>query len=268
MSTLTPERTTAAAPPQPGRPMTLWRLEVLRLLRTHRWTILLGVYLLFAVIGALGARYLNELIGQMGGEMTIIAPDPRPVDGLIQFVSNISQLGLLAVVVVAAAALAFDAHPERAAFLRTRSTRPGRLVLAPYVVTTVATVLSLVVGTAVTVALTTALIGSLPLAEVLIGTAYGAIYLAFVMAIVAASASIVRSQVATVFTALAALLLLPLLAMVPVVQPWVPSELLTAVLAIVEGAPAGEYLRATVVSVAATAGLLALAMRRLERREV
>jgi ABC-2 type transport system permease protein len=267
MSTLAPARA-AAAGRQPGRPMTLWRLEVLRLLRTHRWTILLGVYLLFAVVGALGARYLNELIGQMGGDVTIIAPDPRPVDGLIQFVSNISQLGLLAVVVVAAAALAFDAHPERAAFLRTRSTRPGLLVLAPYVVVTVATVLSLVVGTVVTVVLTTVLIGSLPLAEVVVGTVYGAVYLAFVMAVVAVAASVVRSQVATVFTALATLLLLPLLAMVPAVQPWMPSELLTAVLAIVEGAPAGEYLRAAAVSVVATAGLLALAMRRLERREV
>ena len=267
MSTLTPERPREAGR-RPERPMTLWRLEVLRLLRTHRWTILLGVYLLFAVVGALGARYLNELIGRMGGEIEIIAPDPRPVDGLIQFVSNISQLGLLAVVVVAAAALAFDAHPERAAFLRTRSTRPGRLVLAPYTVTTVATVLSLVVGTAVTVALTTALIGSLPLAEVVVGTVFGALYLAFAVAVVATAASIVRSQVATVFTALAALLLLPLLAMVPAVQPWVPSELLTAVIALVEGVPATDYLRAAAVSVVATAGLLVLAMRRLERREV
>ena len=267
MSTLAPERTTPTGP-QPGRPMTLWRLEVLRLLRTHRWTILLGVYLLFAVVGALGARYLNELIAQMGGDITIIAPDPRPVDGLIQFISNISQLGLLAVVVVAAGALAFDAHPERAAFLRTRSSRPGRLVLAPYVVITVATVLSLLVGTAVTVGLTTVLIGSLPVTEVVVGTLYGALYLAFVMAIVAAAASVVRSQVATVFTALATLLLLPLLAMVPALQPWMPSELLTAVLAIIEGAPASDYLRASGVSVAATAGLLVLAMRRLERREV
>jgi ABC-2 type transport system permease protein len=267
MTTVTPARRTAVAP-QPGREMTLWRLEMLRLLRTHRWTILLGVYLLFAVVGALGARYLNELLEQMGGGMTILAPDPRPVDGLIQFVSNISQLGLLAVVVVAAAALAVDAHPERAAFLRTRRPRPGRLVLAPYAVTTAATVLSLVVGTAVTVALTTTLIGPLPSVEVILGTLYGALYLAFVVAVVAVAASVVRSQVATVFAALAALLLLPLIAMVPALQPWMPSELLTAVIAIVEGASAGDYLRAAAVTVVAIVGLLALAMQKLERREV
>lgn len=248
--------------------MTLWRLEALRLLRTHRWMILFGVYLLFAVLGAVSARYLNELLERMGGDIVIEAPDPRPVDGLIQFVSNISQLGLLAVVVVAAAALAFDAHPERAAFLRTRMQRPGRLVLAPYAVTTLATIAALLVGTAVTVGLTAALIGSLPLVEVVVGTLYGALYLAFVIAVVAAVAGMVRSQVGVVFAALGVLILLPMVSMIDVIQPWVPSELLTAVLAIVEGAPAGDYLRAAAVTVAATIGLLALAMRRIEHREV
>jgi ABC-2 type transport system permease protein len=255
-----------AARPRAG--MTLWRLELLRLLRTHRWMILFGVYLVFGVIGALSARYLNEMLERMGGEMTIVAPDPRPVDGLIQFVSNASQLGLLAVVVVAAAALAFDAHPERAAFLRTRMERPGRLVLAPYAITTVATVLAMVVGTVVTVALTTTLIGALPLAEVAIGTAYGALYLAFVVAVVAVMASLVRSQVGVVFAALGALILLPMVAMIDVIKPWVPSELLTAVIALVEGEAPTAYLRAAGVTVVVTVGLLVLTMRRLERREL
>lgn len=248
--------------------MTLWRLEVLRLVRTHRWTILAGVYVLFAVVGAFGARYLNDLLEGMGGEVTIIAPDPRPVDGLIQFVSNTSQVGLLATVVVAAAALAFDANPERAAFLRTRMERPGRLVLAPYVVTTVATVAALIVGTIVTSVLTAVLIGALPVVEVVVGTAYGALYLAFAVAVVALMASVIRSQVGVVFAALGLLIVLPTLAMIEPVAPWMPSELLTAVIALVEGAPAGDFARAAAVSVVATAGLLVLAARRLAIREL
>lgn len=248
--------------------MTLWRLEVLRLVRTHRWMILAGVYLLFAVVGAFGARYLNDLLEGMGGEVTIIAPDPRPVDGLIQFVSNTSQVGLLAIVVVAAAALAFDANPERAAFLRTRMERPGRLVLAPYVVTTVATVAALIVGTLVTAVLTAVLIGALPVVEVVVGTAYGALYLAFAIAVVAFMASVIRSQVGVVFAALGLLIVLPTLAMVEPIAPWMPSELLTAVIALVEGAPAGDFARAAAVSVVATAGLLVLAARRLAIREL
>lgn len=254
--------------PGPAAGMTLWRLELLRLLRTHRWMVLLGVYLLFGILGPLGARYLNELLAGVGGEITIIAPDPRPVDGLIQFISNASQLGLIAVVVVAAGALAFDAQPERAAFLRTRMEHPGRLVLAPYVLTTVAAGLSLVIATGVAVLLTGMLIGWLPLFEVVVGTAFGVLYLAVAIAVVAALASLLRSQVGVVLAALGGLILLPVLAMVEMIRPWMPSELLTAVVGLVEGQGPAAYWRAVVVAVVATVGLVGVAMHRLERREL
>ena len=79
--------------------MSLWSLELLRLARTHRWMIVFGVYGFFAITGPLMARYFNEIIARFGGDVTVIAPDPRPVDGLAFFLDNASQLGLLAVVV-------------------------------------------------------------------------------------------------------------------------------------------------------------------------
>jgi ABC-2 type transport system permease protein len=260
----------APAPPtrRASAPMTLWRLERLRLLRTHRWMILFGVFGLFGVLGPLTGRYFNELIARVGGDMTIIAPDPRPVDGILQFVSNTSQLGMLAVVVVAAAALAFDSHPERSAFLRTRVPRAGRLVLAPYLVTTVATVAAMALGTALAWTLTTLLLGPLPVGAMLAGTAYGAVYLAFVIALVAAVAGFVRSHVATILASVGLLLALPLVAMVGAVRPWVPSELLLAIVDLLEGEAAGTYLRATVAALLATVGLLVLAARRIEVREL
>jgi ABC-2 type transport system permease protein len=251
-----------------GPRMTLGRLEVLRLVRTHRWMLLFGVHVLFGVVGPLTARYIDVLLQQVGGEMTVTVPDPRPVDGLIQYVSNVSQVGILAVVVVAAAALAFDGHPERAAFLRTRVTRADQLVAAPYLVTTVATVVAFLTGTAVAVALTVALIGPLPTSPVVIGALLGALYLAFAIAVVALVASVVRTQLGTVLVALGSLIALPMLATIGVLRPWLPSELVTAVLALVEGAPASDYLRASVVAVLATAGALVLAARRLRRREL
>jgi ABC-2 type transport system permease protein len=262
---------TTAEAPAAGRaatPMTLWRLERLRLLRTHRWMILFGVFLLFGALGPLTARYFNELMARAGGEMTIIAPDPRPVDGILQFIGNVSQLGILAVVVVAAAALAFDSQPERSAFLRTRLARPGRLVLAPWLVSTVASIAALVAGTAIAWVMTGALLGPLPVGAMLVGTAFGGIYLAFVVAVVAAVAGFVRGQVATVFATVGLLVAMPLVAMVEALRPWVPSELLLAITGLLEGEAGVTYLRAAAISVLATAGLLVLSARRIELREL
>lgn len=247
--------------------MNLWRLEVLRLTRTYRWMILFGVYGFFGILGPITAAYLDEILRRVGGEVTVTVPDPRPVDGIIQFISNASQLGLLAVVVVAAAALALDARPEVAAFLRTRVPHAARLLLPRYVIVTAAAVAALIAGTALAWAMTATLIGGLPAADLVVGTIYGGLYLAFTVAVVTAVAGFVRSQAGAVFGALAVLLALPVLGLVAALKPWLPSELLTAVGALVEGTPAGDYARSVATTITATVALLALAVHRFDRRE-
>lgn len=247
--------------------MNLWRLELLRLTRTYRWMILFGVYGFFGVLGPLTAAYLDEILGRFGGDVTVVVPDPRPVDGILQFVSNASQLGLLGVVIVAASALAVDARPEVAAFLRTRVSRASRLLLPRYVVVTVASIAALATGTALAWLMTTVLIGDLPVGGMVVGTIYGALYLAFAVALVAAVSGLARSQTSAVFGALVALVTLPILGLVSAIERWLPSELLAAVGALIDGAPAAEFGTSVAVTVVATALLLWYAIRRLDRRE-
>jgi ABC-2 type transport system permease protein len=254
--------------PRTRAPMTLWRLERIRLIRTHRWMIVFGVYALAGALGALSARYFNEVVERFAGDVTIVAPDPRPVDGIIQFVGNATQLGVLAVVVVAAGALTLDAKPELAAYLRTKVPRPATLLVPAYVVTAVAAIAALAAGTALAWVLTDALIGPLPAGPILLGTLLGAVFLAFAVAVVAAVAGYTRSQAVTVFGALGVLLVLLIAGIVDPLAAWLPSRLATAVAALLEGAPASEFARATATSLVATVALLALAAYRLERREL
>jgi ABC-2 type transport system permease protein len=246
----------------------LWRLELARTIRTHRWALVVGVYAFFGVTGPLLARYLAAIVRRFGsGEVTMTVADPRPADGIVQFVGNASQLGLLAVTVVAAGALALDAHVEFAAFLRTKVEHAGRLLAPRLAVSAATAVLALWVGTAVAWAMTAALLGGLPVGAMLLGTLLGSLYLAFAVAVVAAVATVVRSVVATVFATLGVLLALPIVGVVPALSPWLPSELLAAVSGLVDGAPASDYARAAVVAVVAIAALVVVAARRVEARE-
>lgn len=248
--------------------MNLWRLELLRMVRTHRWTIVVGVYVLFGVLGPVSARYLNEILSNFAGEITIVMPDPRPVDGILQFISNTTQLGLLTVVVVAASALAIDARTEVAAFLRTRVPHPATLLWPRYVVVTATAILGLLIGTGVAWALTGAMLGGVPVGAMVVGTALGALYLAFVVAVMAVAGSVARGMLPTVFAGLVILILLPVFGVLPPLEPWLPSHLVTAVVALVDGARSGEYLRAAAVTAVAIPVLLALAARQLQRREM
>ncbi|MEX2562604.1 MAG: hypothetical protein WD358_05050, partial [Nitriliruptoraceae bacterium] len=165
-------------------------------------------------------------------------------------------------------ALAVDARPEIAAFLRTRVSKPADLVWPRYVVVTVTSATGLVVGTIVAVATTVILIGELPIGRVVAGTGFGIAYLAFATAAVAAIAGFLRSQLVVVFATIVALLTLPILGIVEAIRPWLPSSLLMSVAAIVAGEPSTEYLRALAVTVVATTGLLAIAIRRVAIREM
>lgn len=249
--------------------MTLLRLELLRMVRTHRWLVLVGIYVFFGVLGPLTARYLGELIERFGtGDMVIEAPEPEPVDGVVQFVGNASQLGLLAVVVVAAAALSLDARPEVSAFLRTRVERAGRLLVPRFVVVGATAVGALVAGTAVTWALTAVLIGGLPAGAMVLGTFLGALYLAFAVAVVGAMAAVLRSVPGVSLASLGVLIVLPIAGLVPALKVWLPSQLFAAVAGLVEGAPASDYVRATVVTLVVTPAIVAYAMWRYDRREL
>lgn len=247
--------------------MTLWRVELLRLVRTGRLWIVMGVYALFGVLGPLSARYLPEIIERFGGGVEVTVAETTPVDAMGQFFSNAGQLGLLAVLAVAAGALTFDARPEWAAFLRTRARSMAHLVLPRVVMPTLAGVAALATGTAIAAALTAVMIGGLSVTDLVLGTLFGGLYLAFVVSVVALAASVTSQAVTTVLLSVGVLVLLPILQVVSAIEPWLPSRLLGATTALLAGVPAAELLKATVVTIVVTAALLVVAIRRLDARE-
>ena len=248
--------------------MTLWHVELLRLWRTGRIWVLLGIYVLFGVIGPLGARYLPEILERFGGGIEVVVPEPTALDGMGQFASNAGQIGLLAVLAVTAAALAFDARTEWAAFLRTRVGSVRELVLPRVVASALAAGLALAVGSAVAAVLTGVLIAPVPVGDLLLGTALGAVYLVFAVAVVAVAASIATQTMSTVLLSVGVLLVLPVLQLLPVIEDWVPSRLLGATTALLAGAGPGDLAPALVVTVLLVPLLVTIAVRRLDHREL
>lgn len=247
--------------------MTLWRVELLRLVRTGRIWIVVGIYALFGVLGPISAKYLPQIIERFGGGVEVTVPEATPVDAVGQFLSNAGQIGLLAVLAVAAGALTFDARREWAAFLRTRVSSMRQLLLPRVVLPALAGVVALVVGTTIAGVLTAIMIGGLPVGDLVVGTLFGAVYLVFAVAVVALAASVTSQAITTVLLSVGILVVLPILQVVAVIEPWLPSTLLGAPTALLAGVPVTELLKATAVTVVVTALLLGVAVRRLDARE-
>jgi ABC-2 type transport system permease protein len=252
-------------------PMSVARLEWLRLWRTNRLAALLLLFAIFGLLGPVTAVYLPEIIGlaseQEGFEVTI--PDPTPPDGIAQYVGNVSQLGLVAVAAVAAMALAVDARPGLAAFYRTRQSGAASWLLPRWLATTLAAVVGWTVGLLAATYETVVLIGALPLDLVLAGWACWAVYLAFVVAVVALAAGVVRSTVGVTAVAVVGLLAVGAVGAIPPLGRWLPSSLVGAPTGLVQGGlDPGDLLKPGLVTVALTVVALVGAVLLARGREL
>lgn len=246
--------------------MSLWRLEILRLFRTHRLWILLAVFASFGALGPLTARFLPEIVAAVGGGVEIAVPPPSPELAMAQYLGNALQIGILAVAFVAAAALAFDSKPEMAVFLRTRATI--RQILTPrYVVNMIAAVLSFAVGTAIAYVGASLLIAAPRLGGTLVASLLLAVYLAFVVALTGFSASLVRSVPGAALISIGALILLGIVGLIPQAEPWLPSNLVGSFDNLIAGGEF-EYWRSLLSTIVLLIGAVASSFALMGHREM
>ena len=248
--------------------MNLWRLEWLRMVRTRRGIALVGVWAFFGLLGPLTARYLGEILERVGGGIAIELPETVPADGITQFMSNGLQIGLLAVVVVAAAALTLDADPEMSMFLRTRVSSINRLIMPRYVVVTVVSVMAFAVGLGLAAYETWALLGGLSAGRIVAGGLLFALYLAFAVALVAGIGGWLSSVVMTAAVSVGVLVLLALSGLVESARAWFPSHLAGSLDALIRGAEASDYVEAVVVTLVLIPALIWAGLRGYQRREL
>jgi ABC-2 type transport system permease protein len=248
--------------------MSLWRLEWLRLVRTHRLVGLLATFLLFGFTGPFTARYLEEILRRFGGGVEVRLPDPTPADGVAAYISNSQQLGLLIVVLITAAAVTFDARFENAAFLRTRVPSVAPLVISRATVNALAAASAFALGALAAWYETIVLLGPLPVGATLAGIGYVGLYLAFAVAVTSLAAGMLRGVIGVTVLSLIALGLLGLLETVGVAASWLPSHLPGALDALARGGAPSDYLGAAAVTVILSALALAGATYLLARRDL
>jgi ABC-2 type transport system permease protein len=249
--------------------MNPWRLEWLRMTRSPRGLVLVLVYLFFGFTSPLMVKYLSQIAKLASSGVQIVAPVPRAVDGFVNYISQVSQTGLIVVIVVAAGALAFDARRGLATFHRTRAPGLFAVIWPRFVVATATAAVAYLLGTAAAWLETRLVLGGLPAGRMVLGAVCELVYLAFAVATVAACATVARGTLGTVGTAAVVLLIvLPLADVLRPARAWLPATLMRAPGALVEGATLGDYVGPLVVSVLATVALLAFAVWRAGRREV
>jgi ABC-2 type transport system permease protein len=84
-----------------------FKKEVCEVTRTYKLTVMGLVFLLFGIMNPLTAKLLPEIMASVMPEgMSITLPEPSAMDSWAQFFKNVSQMGLIVLVVLFSGAMA------------------------------------------------------------------------------------------------------------------------------------------------------------------
>ena len=115
---------------------------------------------------------------------------------------------------------------------------------------------------------TEVLLDSLPAGRTVLAIATGALFQVFIVATVALAAGLSKSFLQTAIFSVALLLSLPLLGLVTAIGPWLPSQLSSNMAQLDEARSFSDYARPALVTFVVIPMFLALAVRRLDEREL
>lgn len=248
--------------------MTVWRLEVLRLIRTKRWMPIVGVLLISGVLSPLTARYFTDFLESFGPkDIQVTAAAATPAEGMREYVGNALQLGILSLVLVSAWSISVDGNREIAVFLRTRVRSMREVVIPKYVVVSSLAAVSFAAGSAIAWVETGALLGSLPVGRTLIGIGTGTLLEFFVVAVVVYAAGRTTNYIQAAVLTVAVIFVMPTLEHVDALRSWLPSRLASNLLELDRSRSAVEYLKPVAVTLVAIPALIAAGIRGMDRRE-
>jgi len=140
--------------------------ELREILRTWRIWVLPSIVLFFAVTGPLLARFTPQIVGALVGNQLngLKIPTPTYVDAYVQWIKNLSQIVLIAVIIVYGSLVSGEIRSGTAVLVLTKPLSRTAFVIAKAAVHSLFLVCVVVAGALLTWALTWLIFGRAPAA--------------------------------------------------------------------------------------------------------
>lgn len=140
------------------------RKEAREILRTWRLWVLPSILVFFAVTGPVLARFTPQIVGALAGNQLggFTLPTPTYLDAYAQWIKNLSQIGLFALIIVYGGLVSAESKSGTAILVLTKPVSRTAFVTAKAAVHSAFLAILLVVGTVLTWGLTAAVFGTAP----------------------------------------------------------------------------------------------------------
>jgi ABC-2 type transport system permease protein len=205
----------------------LLKKELLEQLRTYKLLIVGGVFLFFGLSTPLMIKYMPELIKLAGGTggMVIEMPPPTAVQAMVEYVSTMTQFGVLIAILVAMGAIAKEREVGTAAMVLSKPVGQPAFILAKLKAHTLIFLMAIILGGIACWGYTYMLFGEAPVMGFVGQNLLLALLFALSVAVTLLFSSIFKSQLAAGGLALAVLIVQAMSSSLPWVGKYLPGQL-------------------------------------------
>jgi ABC-2 type transport system permease protein len=240
--------------------------------RTYRFLVIAVVFVAFAgllspIMAKLTPELLKSLTTSTGQTISIQLPEPTAADSLAQFLKNLTQIGVIALILVVMGVVALERERGTAATVLSKPVSRLSFLLAKFAALTMTFAASLILAALACWYYTVVLFGSLDAGLFLRLSLLAALYLWVWLAVTFLCSALFKSQIAAGGLAFGVYVASSLLGIVPRLKDYLPGALIEGAGKLSLGAPA-DVGRAAVMSLLLVGICLIAAWQVFERHEL
>ena len=243
--------------------------ELLEIRRTWRLWVLPGILLVIGLSSPVLAAITPRLVESMtAGQPDVIIqiPDPVAIDAYLQFVQQLMQIALLALIIVTAAMVSGERRSGTAVLVLTKPVSRPAFLLAKFIAQMLLIAVALVLAALVCWLVTYLIFDEVPVLVFVQSTLIFMLIAAFFVAVMLVCSTLVNSQAGAAGLGLVVYLIFTILSSWGPTREFSPAGLYSAVGNVITGAET-PILGPLVASLLATAALVALAILIFTRQE-
>jgi len=173
------------------------RKELFEIARTWRIWVLPLLVLVFALTSPVLALFIPELVASIAGSepgVEIRLPEPLAVDGYEQFLKNLNQIVLIAIIVTGAGAVSGERRAGTAGLVLTKPLSRAAFVAAKIVSQSTLIVVTTAAGAGICIAMTALCFGASPVAAFLAAVGLWLVYALLMVVIMTFVSTLFRAQ--------------------------------------------------------------------------
>lgn len=228
----------------------------------YRAVILLAVFLFFGITSPLLAKLLPQIFSQMdmqGIKLTI--PEATAMDSYAQFFKNVSQMGLVVLLLVFCGMLSKELSQGTLVLMLTKGLSRSAVILSKFTVSAVIWTVSLVLSSLTAYGYTVYLFKDQPVKHLPFSVFCLWLFGIFILALILLSSSLVGGSFGGLAVTVGVLCVLLILNVVPKISKWNPVTLASQNAALLTGgAKVSEMVPILWITFAAVAAVLVLAL--------